>query len=275
MWFNLNEGERDGRPIISATKREWFGDARFRRAVSFAIDRESIAGSTLQGLATPLYGFMTPANRNWVADSLPRTQYSLDRARALLEEAGFTVGGTEAEPELYDSKGNRVEWTLIVPTENEPRKLMAAFIQQDLAKLGMKVHVAPIEFQSLTERWSKSYDYDAILLGLSLTDTEPSSYTNFLRSDAAGHQWHPKQSSPATDWEARIDELAAKQARESDAERRRALIREIQIVMSEQLPVIPIVSRHILVAASLGTGNYRPSNILPFSLWNAEELFVK
>ncbi len=275
LWFNLNEGERNHQPVVSAMKRAWFGDARFRRAVSHAIDRESIAGSTLQGLATPLYGFMTPANRNWVADSVRGTEYSLDRARALLEEAGFTLRGTESEPELYDAKGNRVEWTLIVPTENEPRKLMAAFIQQDLSKLGMKVHVAPIEFQSLTERWSKSYDYDAILLGLSLTDTEPSSYTNFLRSDAAGHQWHPKQPRPATEWEARIDELVGAQAKESDPERRRALIREIQMVMSEQLPVIPVVSRHILVAANTRTGNYRPSNILPFSLWNAEELFVK
>lgn len=275
LWFNLNDGERNGQPLVSATKGAWFGDARFRRAVSHAIDRDSIASSTLQGLATPLYQFMTPANRNWVASDLPRTDYSLDRARALLQEAGFTLRGTENAPELYDAKGNRVEWTLIVPTENEPRKLMAAFIQEDLSKLGMKVHVAPIEFQSLTERWSKSYDYDAILLGLSLTDTEPSSYTNFLLSDAAGHQWHPKQSKPATEWEARIDELVTAQARERDAERRRALIREIQLIMSEQLPVIPIVSRHILVAASTSTGNYRPSKILPFSLWNAEELFVK
>ncbi|MEW6207089.1 MAG: ABC transporter substrate-binding protein [Acidobacteriota bacterium] len=275
LWFNLNDGERNGQPIVSATKRAWFGDGRFRRAVSHAIDRDSIAESTLQGIATPLYQFMTPANRNWVAADLPRTDYSLDRARALLQEAGFTLRGTEDAPELYDARGNRVEWTLIVPTENEPRKLMAAFIQQDLSKLGMTVHVAPIEFQSLTERWSKSYDYDAILLGLSLTDTEPSSYTNFLRSDSAGHQWHPKQSKPATQWETRIDELVTAQARARDAERRRALIREIQIVMSEQLPVIPIVSRHILVAASPRIGNYRPSNILPFSLWNAEELFVK
>ena len=139
----------------------------------------------------------------------------------------------------------------------------------------MTVHVAPIEFQSLTERWSKSFDYDAILLGLTLTDTEPSSYTNFLRSDAAGHQWYPKEPKPASEWEARIDELVAAQAKERDPERRRALIREIQIIMAEQLPIIPIVSRHILVAANARVGNYRPSKILPFSLWNAEELFVK
>ena len=273
MWFNLNNGERNGKPILDPIKLAWFSDTRFRRAVSHAIDRDSIAKSTLQGLATPLNGFISPANRNWAASDLPRAEYSLEKARSLLAEAGFTVRGEPAE--LYDVKGNRVEWTLIVPTESEPRKLMAAVVQEDLSKLGMKVHVAPIEFQSLSSRWLESYDYDAILLGLTLTDTEPSSYTNFLRSDSASNQWHPKQSEPSTEWEARIDELTAAQARELDSNRRRALVREIQIIFAEQLPVIPVVARHVLAAASARTGNYRPSNIIPYSLWNAEELFVK
>jgi len=58
-----------------------------------------------------------------------------------------------------------------VPTENEPRKLMAAAIQSDLAKLGIKVQVAPVEGQNVTERQNQTFDYDAILLGVSLTDT--------------------------------------------------------------------------------------------------------
>ena len=45
--------------------------------------------------------------------------------------------------------------------------------------------------------------------------------------------------------------------------------------MAEQLPLIPVSSRHIPVAADRRVGNYRPSPLPPFSLWNAEELFVK
>jgi len=45
--------------------------------------------------------------------------------------------------------------------------------------------------------------------------------------------------------------------------------------MAEQLPVIPIVARHIIAAANTRVGNYRPGNIIPFSLWNADELFAK
>jgi ABC-type transport system substrate-binding protein len=45
--------------------------------------------------------------------------------------------------------------------------------------------------------------------------------------------------------------------------------------MAEQLPLIPVSSRHIAVGVGRQVGNYRPSPVTPFSLWNAEELFVK
>ncbi|HYG80998.1 MAG TPA: ABC transporter substrate-binding protein [Pyrinomonadaceae bacterium] len=275
IWFNLNEGAQGGRPVVDPVKRAWFADPRFRRAVAHAIDRNSIAKSNLQGLATPLYGFVSPGNRAWAATDIPRAEYDLGKARALLQEAGFAVRGTGEAPELYDAKGNRVEFTLIVPVENQPRVDMATVIQEDLAKLGIVMRPAPIEFQALTARWSQSYDYDAVLLGLSVTDPDPSSYTNFLQSASGNHQWAPKQPKPATEWEARLDQLDAEQARELDPARRKASFNEIQRIIAEQMPIIPIVARHITAAANTRIGNYRPGTILPYSLWNVEELFVR
>ncbi len=275
LWFNQNEGVQNGKPVIDPVKRAWFSDVRFRRAVSYAIDRNSIATTNLQGLATPLYGFISPGNRTWAATDIPKTEYDLEKARALLKEAGFILKGSEDAPELTDAKGNRVEFTLIVPVENQPRVDMAAVIQQDLAKLGINMQPAPIEFQALTARWSQSYDYEAVLLGLAVTDPDPSSYTNFLQSNSSNHQWYPKEPKPATDWEARLDQLTTDQSHETDPERRKAIFRDIQNVIADQLPIIPIAARHITTAANTRVGNYRPGTILPYSLWNVEELFIR
>ncbi|GAC1446230.1 MAG: ABC transporter substrate-binding protein [Pyrinomonadaceae bacterium] len=271
LWFNLN----DNPPNVESYKLAWFRDARFRRAVSYAIDRESIAASTLQGLATPLYGFISPGNRAWAATDVPQTKYDLEKSRALLREAGFVLSGTKDAPELADAQNHRIEFTLIVPTENQPRVQMATVIQEDLARLGIKMNVAPIEFQALSQRWSKSLDYEAVLQGTTASEPDPSSYVNFIRSDSEQHQWHPKETKPATDWEAKLDELMSAQAREQNAERRKAIFRDAQMILAEQLPVIPIVARHISTASNTRIGNYRPSPIFPFSLWNADELFVK
>jgi peptide/nickel transport system substrate-binding protein len=276
LWFNMNPGKRaDGKPIVDPVKLAWFSDVRFRRAVSHAIDRDSIATNTWQGLASPLYNFVSSGNRAWAAADVPRTEYDLEKARALLREAGFTFRGTESAPELVDAKGNRVEFTLIAPAGNEVRVRSAVVIQEDLKKLGMNVQVAPIDNAGLSARIGTSYDYEAVLFGTSATEPDPSAYTDMLRSASAQHLWHPNQKQPATDWEARLDELNTRQAHEVDQKRRHAIFRDIQLLMAEQMPLIPIVTRHIAVAANPRVHNYRPSPLPPFSLWNAEELFVK
>ena len=275
LWFNLNTAKANGEKLESGAKYKWFSDARFRRAISTAVDRNTIATTTLRGLASPLSGFVSPGNRAWAKTDLPKIEYSREHAAQLLSEAGFVKKGTAEAPELFDAAGHRVAFTLVVPAENEPRKLTAAVIQEDLAKLGIKMEVAPVEFQNVNERWSKSLDYDAILLGLSLTDVEPSSFANFLRSDAAAHQWCPEQKTPATEWEAKIDKLFTEQAGETDPAKRKALFNEIQQVMADELPVIPIVARHIISATNARVGNHAPSSIFPYSLANADELFVK
>ncbi len=273
--FNQNVNAPDGTPLNNQTKRAWFADKRFRVAIATAIDRGSIANVTLQGLASPLYGFVSPGNRVWLSVNLPKINYDTKSAAQMLEQAGFKKSGTADAPILTDAQNNPVEFTLLVPAENEPRKLMAAVVQEDLAKLGIKMQVVPLENAAVQERLNKTYDYDAIVFGSTQTDIEPSSYASFLMSAGANHQWQPKQKSPATEWEARIDELFDQQAIERDPQKRMALFSEIQTIMSGELPVIPLVSQHVVTASHKKIGNYAPSGVIPYSLWNVDDLFVR
>ncbi len=275
IWFNLNQAKASGERLDDKPKYTWFNDKRFRKAVSHAVDRDSIVKTALQGLATPNYGFVPVGNKAWLDPALPKVAYDLERSKALLNEAGFVKSGSDDAPILNDAKGNPVEFTLVVQAENEPRKLAAAVLQQDLAKLGIKMQIAPVDTATITTMWSKSYDYDAISLGLAVSGIEPSGFATFLLSSAATHQWHPKQPKPATEWEAQIDKLFSEQAVELDVEKRKQLVYEIQKVFAEESPVIPIVSRHIVSAVNNRIGNHSPSTILPFSMWNCEELFIR
>ncbi len=275
LWFNLNTADPAGKPLNNQVKRGWFADKRFRHAIASAIDRDSITSITLQGLATPLYGFVSPANRVWMKAGLPKIEYSHAKAEQLLKDAGFQKGGTAQAPVLTDPQGNTVEFTLLVPAESEPRKLTAAVIQEDLAKLGIKMQIAPIENAAVTERWTKTYDYDAVLLGVSQTDIEPSSYATFLLSSGPTHQWQPSQKAPASEWEARVDKLFAEQAIERDQQKRLEKFSEIQQILRDEMPVIPIAARHVVAAVNSKVGNIAPSSIFPYSLWNVDELFIK
>jgi hypothetical protein len=72
--------------------------------------------------------------------------------------------------------------------------------------VGFKRQMHFTSFGDLQRRISESYDYDACLLVKSLTEPDPSSYVGLLSSNSPMCRWRPKQSKPATDWEARIDE---------------------------------------------------------------------
>jgi peptide/nickel transport system substrate-binding protein len=271
IFFNLNKTNKKGAPVGNPVKQAWFSDKRFRKAISHAVERTTIAKTTLQGLATPLYGFVSPANRGWVDPNQAKIEYDLKRSEQLLTEAGFV----KRENELFDAQGNRVEFSLMFPLENEPRKLMAAVIQEDLAKLGIKVNVVPVEQNAVSAAANETYEYEALLFGFSPTGGEPTTYANFLLSSADLHQWQPGQNTPASEWEARIDKLFAEQASEGDPKRRAEVFYEIQKIMADESPVIPIVARHIVTAANSRVGNYRPTSIFPFSIRNVDEIFVK
>src|SRR4029077_10630117 len=74
----------------SAKKQLWFRDVRFRQAVSAAIDRTGIVRLVYNGRATPLWSQVTPVNKRWVDAALPHPTRSLERARQLLQSAGFS-----------------------------------------------------------------------------------------------------------------------------------------------------------------------------------------
>ena len=71
--------KKTGESLESSPKYKWFNDKRFRRAVAFAVDRSSIAANQLQGLATPLYGFVPAGNKAWLDPNLPKKEYNLEQ----------------------------------------------------------------------------------------------------------------------------------------------------------------------------------------------------
>ncbi len=148
-----------------------------------------------------------------------------------------------------------------------------AFIQEDLARLGIEVVAAPIEGGAFIARVTRSFDYDAGLLGFTLTDPDPNSEMALWMSSGPLHLWYPAQDRPATRWEARIDEIMGAQAGETDQARRWAMYQELQQIVAEHLPILDLVVPHALAAYRRDVQHLRPT---PFGhvLWNADAIDV-
>ena len=182
IWFNLNPESS-----VSPEQRAWFTDRRFRRAISLAIDRQSIVKAVYAGLASPAAGPITSANRRWWNESIAPPPYDPQRARELLAQAGFT----EEREVLVGPRGERVRFTLLTNANNPSRVKTATLIQEDLARIGVEMSLVSLDFATLISRITRTFDYQACLFGISFTDPDPSTQRPLWLSHSPLHVWHP------------------------------------------------------------------------------------
>jgi peptide/nickel transport system substrate-binding protein len=270
LFFNLNDLASKGLPEI-AKKQAWFQDLRFRQAVSAAIDRDGIVRLVYSGRAAPIWDQVTPGNKLWVYDKIVHPARSLEHARELLQSAGFSWNSGA----LVDPHGNPVEFSILTSSSNAQRMKMATIIQDDLSQLGMSVQVVPLEFHAMVDRLQNSYNYEGAVMGLVSGDADPTSEMNVWLSSGGTHLWHPNQVKPATSWESEMNGLMQQQLVELDYAKRKRLYDRVQEIVAEELPVICLVSPNILVAAANRVGNFRPGILVPYALWNIEQLYVQ
>jgi peptide/nickel transport system substrate-binding protein len=271
LFFNLN-GLAPGAPAEVARKQRWFRELKFRQAVSSAIDRAAIVRLVYRGRAVPLWSHVTPGNRLWLNSSLPRPDYSLARARTLLKSAGFHW---DSKGNLTDADGETVRFSIITSSGNAPRAQIATIVQSDLAQLGMDVNVIPLESRSVVDRVFKTHDYDACMLGLVSGDTDPNPEMNVWLSGGSMHLWNLVERQPESPWEAEIDRLMREQSTRLNLQERKGLYDRVQLLVQENLPLICIVSPDVLVGGKSDLGNFTPTILGDYTLWNVEQIFLR
>jgi peptide/nickel transport system substrate-binding protein len=266
LWFNQTASS-----TLSDYKKKWFQTTAFRQAVSFAINRADLARVVFDGYATPAYGPVSPSNHFWFNASLPAPKHDPQAALLLLSHAGYRLeNGT-----LKDNAGNRVEFTVITNSGNTAREKMATMIQQDLSEIGITLKVVTLDFPSLIERITRTFDYEACLLGLVNTDLDPNGQLTVWLSSGENHQWNPNQKTPSTPWEAEIDKLMQEQASTPDEKLRKAEFDRVQQIVAEQQPFIYLVNKNALSAVSSDLVGASPVALNPQAFWNIETLRLK
>jgi peptide/nickel transport system substrate-binding protein len=269
--FNLNDLKSRNLDKIAA-KQTWFADLKFRQAVSSAIDRDDIVKLVYAGRGVPLWGNVSPSNKFWVDQALPHPSRSPEGAREILRSAGFSWRG---DGQLLDHQGQVVEFSIIASSSNAQRMKMATIIQDDLSKLGMNVHVVPLEFRALLDRVFQTYDYESSIMALGGGDADPNPEMNVWLSSGGTHLWHLGEPKPATDWEAQIDQLMQKQMLELKYSRRKHLYDQVQELIGQNLPCVFLATPNILVGAKKNVANFRPAILEPNTLWNVEQLYFR
>ncbi|OGF15237.1 MAG: hypothetical protein A2W00_06515 [Candidatus Eisenbacteria bacterium RBG_16_71_46] len=280
FWFNLNKvrqptaGKTLGAPQIDAEHYAWFTNRDFRRAVSMAVDRDAIIQSVLFGEAVKNWSTSTPGNKKWFTPGVTHFDYNPEEAKQLL--AGLGWKDVNGDGFLEDANGRTVNFSLKTNSDNVLRVSMCNFIQDDLAKVGIKCTPTPVDFNTLITNLRQDFQYESILLGLQTgVPPDPGMGQNVWRSSGLTHYWNIKQPRPETAAEAKINALMDENVGTIDSAVRHEAWRQIQNLVNEESWIIWLPTLIAKVPVRNGFGNVHPSVIPHRILWNIDRVFKK
>lgn len=280
FWFNLNKdhegtgGRQAGEPYVDAAHYSWFSNPIFRRAVSMAVDRDAMVPSIFFGDAVKNWSTTTPGNKLWHSEDIVKYDYDVEQAKRLLGGLGWS--DRDGDGFLEDANGRTIGFTLKTNSDNRMRVSMANFIRDDLAKVGIRVTLVPVDFNTLITNLREDLQYEAILLGLQTgVPPDPGMGQNVWRSSGRTHYWNMEQPTPETPAEARMDALMDLIVASGDYHERFDAWREVQDIVNEQCWIIWLPTINVKVPISDRFGNLMPSPIPHRLLWNIDRVYLK
>ena len=228
------------------------------------------------GVAEPLYTAES-LNSIYLNKNLKNGHPSnINKSKEYLKQSGFYLKNGI----LFDKNNKRVEFDLYTNAGNLEREAIGVMIKQDLEELGMKVNFKPIEFNSLVNKLTNTFDWDMVIMGLTGSPLEPHDGKNVWTSNGSLHLFNMQGINDSNDnnisaysWEKELDELFNTGALKLSFEERKPIYDRYQEIIYEEKPIIYLYSPTRITAIRKKIKNVFPSPLSGL-LYNLDEIYI-
>lgn len=211
-------------------KREPLGDKKVREALARAVSREDMIQVAENGLGQPQFTFINPSNTKWYNPNVEKYDFDVNKAKQLLQEAGFTLDGGS----LKGPNGQPVKLQVLYPVSSAPRAKIATYMQQQYKQLGIEVEVKGLDANAYFEE-AKKKNFDISLGSWGGGSIDPDlGPKGQLLSDG-------QQNVTGLESE-KIDQMFKQGAVELDEAKRKQLYDDLQKLVNEELPSMYLYS---------------------------------
>lgn len=244
-----------------AAKHPFLSEQLVRQAIAYAVDRDRITEE--------LYGFtgrptaqLLVAPRPYANPGTVPYEYDLAKAKALLDEAGWT--DTDGNG-IRDREGTDME-VVFQTSVNPVRQKTQTLVEESLEELGIRVEIKrvrvddffsgdPAQTNSINHFYA---DMQAYTTGNDHPD--PTIYLGWWTCDqiaTQANQWQKPNN--ARYCNAEYDQLWEAAKQELNPEKRAALFQEMDALLTEDVAVIPIVHRAIANGVGKDLTGFEPT----------------
>jgi peptide/nickel transport system substrate-binding protein len=231
------------RHIIMNFNVEPFNNKQVRQAVAHALNREDLIAFVYEGNATPAYNIMHPTSEFYV--NVPYYEFDLDKARALLEQAGYPNGFATT---IYSSSGT-------------VQKAVGSVVQAQLAEIGIQVEIQALETATFNAGVAPGGTYPMAVDGWGGHMVGPD---NALRNP-----FHSKGNINRSNIkDPYVDELIDKALGTLDYDERTALYAEIQEYIMDLANWIPLAVEQINVGVKANLEGFELPHALAHRWYN-------
>ena len=242
-----------------------FDDVNLRRAIATVIDKDFIISRILQGYGTVLHSVVPPGNAFYHNPEVRRYGDGLkhdERIRLAydtLKENGYTwkVPPVDENGEVVKAQGIRLpggkameRFTILTPpADYDPRRAFAGLmIQEWLREIGLPAYARPMAFSALLDQVKGKRAFDAFILGYGSLNLDPDYVGTFFYSKQDKERgWNMSGYRNKT-----FDKLRNKQRGQMDRNERRETLWEMQRILIEDVPYIPLYNPNVLEAVRSG-----------------------
>lgn len=237
-WYPAN----DAIHLYLNTKRAPFDDLKFRQAMSVALDREAIVDLAAYGYPTVNdfpggigHYFEAYMDESVYEDYGWLGQYDADRAREMLDDAGYVDTNNDGYRELPD--GSELSFDINVVNGWTDWVQSVQMVTEYLDEVGIQARVNAVEW-GVYDSTLKEGDYD-ISINWSLLSTHPiQTYKEYFHTSRIGEIWHASHGIHSE----RVDKLIDDFGTLTTEEEKQATLNELQRFTAENLPFIPLFS---------------------------------
>jgi peptide/nickel transport system substrate-binding protein len=229
------------------TQLPQLSDKRVRQAMMFALDRQRIVDELESGLGTVATSHLAPHNP-FYNPNVPQYPYDPERARALLEEAGWALGGDGVRVK----DGVRLSFTCTTISGDQARRPMAELAQIFLRAVGVEMQLAEAPVASILQGLRDGV-LEASLFNWtmgSIVDPSPNSTLLSTGGDNFFRYSNPE-----------MDALIAEGLSLVDPEARRPIYDRTQELYADEVPALTLHFGQWLLPFSVGVGNL-PDEVL-------------